>query len=51
MQKKLLVNNTYGDMTLLILQTKCIIKSVEDETVTKMMERTTNVVVAVVVDV
>jgi hypothetical protein len=47
----MLVNNTYGDMTLLIIQSKCIIKAVEDETVTKMMKRTTNVVVAVAVNV
>jgi hypothetical protein len=49
-------NKTVGrqyvrDKTVLISQTNCIIKAVEDEKIMKMMENTTDIVVAVTADV
>ncbi len=41
---KLLVDNPFGNKTLSIVQTKCIIKAVKDE---KMTKRTTNIEIAV----
>jgi regulator of extracellular matrix RemA (YlzA/DUF370 family) len=44
---KLLVNNTYGEKTLSIIQKNCIITAVQNEKMTKMTKRIADVVVAV----
>jgi hypothetical protein len=43
----MLVDNTFGDRTLSIIQTNFIIRAVIDEKKAKMMKTTTDVVVAV----
>jgi hypothetical protein len=45
-KNKLLIDNTNGDITLSTIQTNWNIKAVKNEKMTKLMKRTTDVVVA-----